>query len=69
MTEQLSNSSKTLAFTDKELDYLQQFLDAHDRAGFYIAYNAMVSSESAILDADFGKFEASLQSKVQAVSS
>ena len=64
------SSRRTLALTQQELDYLQQFLDAHDRAGFYIAYNALTSTEfvTTFGDADFGKREASLQAKIASFS-
>ena len=35
--------------TQKELDYLEQFLTAGDRGGFYMAYYNMTGNEEAIL--------------------
>jgi hypothetical protein len=46
----------TLALTEREFAYLQQFLNANDRGGYYLTYQALVSSESSIIgtDAAFG---------------
>lgn len=73
MTEQVTSRGR-LSLTTQELEYLQRFLDAHDRAGFYAAYYAMTSSEpgspleNPFGDAEFGKREASLQAKISSFS-
>jgi hypothetical protein len=40
-------SSGILGLSTEEQKILTDFLDAHDRAGFYMAYNAMTDSEEA----------------------
>jgi hypothetical protein len=48
MTDDLIfTSSGILALSTEEQKVMRDFLDAHDRAGFYMAYNAMTDSEEA----------------------
>jgi putative aminopeptidase FrvX len=48
MTDDLIfTSSGILALSTEEQKILTDFLDAHDRAGLYMAYNAMTDSEEA----------------------
>jgi hypothetical protein len=48
MTDDLIfTSSGILALSTEEQNVMRDFLDAHDRAGFYMAYNAMTDSEEA----------------------
>lgn len=58
-----------LALSDEELRYLDQFLAAGDRAGFYLAYYSMVSSDDTVLvPSEVGKREIALQSKIATFS-
>jgi hypothetical protein len=45
-----------LTLTDKEISALQKLLDAHDRGGFYMAYNAMTDSNEAALQSRIATF-------------
>ena len=45
-----------LALTDVEVTALQDMLDAHDRGGFYMAYNAMTDSNEAALQSRIATF-------------
>lgn len=59
----------TTQLTSGEIAYLQSFLDAGDRPGYYLAYYSMVSSDKSYLSAsDVGKDEASLQAKISSFS-
>jgi hypothetical protein len=42
-------SSGILALSTEEQKVLQDFLDAHDRGGFYMAYSAMTDSHIDIV--------------------
>jgi Ca2+-binding RTX toxin-like protein len=60
-----------IKLTAAEIAYLQSFLDAGDRPGFYMAYYAMVEGDTSYLQtaSDIGKDEASLQAKISSFSS
>jgi hypothetical protein len=45
-----------IALTQTELTALQDLLDAHDRGGFYMAYNAMTDSAEAGLQSRIATF-------------
>ena len=75
MTDILTLSGTNVKLLPSELAYLQSFLGAGDRGGFYMAYYAMAStddpaSEDGLLFAfsEIGKLEASLQTKVATFS-
>jgi hypothetical protein len=53
-----------LRLGETELDYLQQFLDAGDRGGFYLAYYSIVGG----LGPEFGSGEMALQTRVATFS-
>jgi hypothetical protein len=40
----------TLRLTPQEVALMESFLDAHDRCGFYLVYNAMTDSAEAGLE-------------------
>ena len=42
--------------TETELDYLESFLEAGDRVGFYVAYYNMTGSAGALLQARVSSF-------------
>ena len=44
------------ALTEKEVAVLQALSDAHDRGGFYMAYNAMFDSDEAALQSRVATF-------------
>jgi hypothetical protein len=44
------------ALTDQEINVLSDLLAAHDRGGFYMAYNAMLDSHEALLQAQVSTF-------------
>ena len=46
----------TLKLTEAEYDYLQSFLDTHDRGGYYMALYNMTGSEEALLQAQISMF-------------
>lgn len=46
----------TVKLTTEEIDMLQSLLDAHDRGGFYMAYNAMTDSGEAGLQSRIATF-------------
>lgn len=50
------SENRKVALTSRELEYLQKFLDAGDRAGFYMAYYNMTESQGAILQAQISSF-------------
>ncbi len=58
MTEiyETSSDGGKLRLTAQELDLMKSFLDAHDRGGFYLVYNAMTDSEEAGLQARIATF-------------
>jgi hypothetical protein len=41
--------------TEIDLNYLQSFLDAGDRGGFYLAYHNMTGSEQALEQNNWGQ--------------
>ncbi|HEY5364122.1 MAG TPA: hypothetical protein VIJ49_07975 [Aestuariivirga sp.] len=49
-------SAATLALTDQEIAILKSLLKAHDRAGFYMLYNAMTDSTEAGLQSRISTF-------------
>src|SRR5690242_10811757 len=46
----------SVALTQEELDALDSMLQAGDRAGFYLTYNAMTDSAEALLQAKIATF-------------
>ena len=46
----------SLALTEAELNMMQRLLDAHDRGGFYMAFNAMTDSAEASLQGRISTF-------------
>lgn len=46
MADELKFSTEShLALTEAELEVLQDYLNAHDRGGYYMVYNAMTDSD------------------------
>ncbi len=58
------DSQKTLVLTEAELKILEDLLATHDRAGYYIAYNAMVDEGLLSFNGD----QASLQARISTFS-
>lgn len=65
MTNIVVTDSGTMALTAEERSFLQQFLDAGDRGGFYLAYYSMVGGNGP---EETGATEAGLQSKIASFS-
>ncbi len=66
MTILFTNDGEKSKLSAQELAYLQSFLTAGDRGGFYMAYYAMVSNTD--FGSTFGKTEASLQTMIATFS-
>jgi hypothetical protein len=60
MTESNVAPNGESALTAKEVTVLEALLDAHDRAGFYMAYNAMFDSGEALRQARVATFSSSV---------
>ena len=56
MSNNLATTDGKLKFTDVEIAYLQSFLDAHDRGGYYMALYNMTGSQEALLQAEISMF-------------
>ncbi len=54
------SQSGQVVLTQRELDYLQNFLNAGDRSGFYMAYYTMTGSQGALLQAQISSFSGSI---------
>jgi hypothetical protein len=52
-------SQGSLALTQQELKALSTLVNEGDRAGFYMAYNAMTGSNEAVLQAKISTFSES----------
>jgi len=64
-----ANPLHSVKLTAQEIRYLQSFLDAGDRPGFYLAYYSMVASDDSTgTHSTVGEDEASLQAKISSFS-